>query len=105
MRATDYMQEPTLGEPAANKDRILEIYRANEYEALDEEANPGAYALNSHNYCDNLYYDEAAMATTIDGQDLDVSVTFEDVANLSALEAAQSSLEKANDPPAEIPWP
>lgn len=105
MRATDYMQEPALGEPAANKDRILEIYRANDYEALDEEANPGVYALNSHNYCDNLYYDEAAMATTIDGQDLDVSVTFDEVANLSALEAAQAALGKGNEPPAELPWP
>lgn len=105
MKATDFLQAPALGEVAANKDRILEIYRANEYEAVDEEANEGVYALNSHNYCDNLYYDADAMATTVGGQELDVDVTFDEVANLSALEAAQASLGKSNEPPAELPWP
>jgi NitT/TauT family transport system substrate-binding protein len=105
MEATDFLQAPVLGEVPANKDQILEIYRANDYEALDEEANPGAYSLNSHNYCDNLYYDADAMATTIDGQGLEVDVTFDDVANLGALEAAQASLGKGNEPPAELPWP
>jgi NitT/TauT family transport system substrate-binding protein len=105
MKATDFLHAPALGEPPANKERILEIYRNHEYDPAGEEANTGVYSLNPHNYCDNLYYDADAMATTVEGQELDVDVTFEDVANLSALEAAQASLGKTNEPASEIPWP
>ncbi len=105
MRATDFLQAPVLGEVPENKNRVIEIYRANDYEAANEEANPGIYSLNSHNYCHNLYYDEAAWDTTIEGQGLDVSVPFADAVDLSALEAAQASLGKTNEPPAELEWP
>jgi NitT/TauT family transport system substrate-binding protein len=105
MRATDFLQAPALGEAPANKDRVIEIYRANDYEAVNEEANPGVYSLNSHNYCDNLYYDEGAWNTTVEGQGLDVAIPFAEATNLSALEAAQASLGKGNEPPAELEWP
>ncbi len=107
MRATEFMQAPALGQQPVNKDRILEIYRANGFEkdADDRGANPGVYALGSYNYCPNAYYDEASFQGTIDGQQLPVEVTFADVADLGPLLAAQGALGLTNDPPVEIPWP
>lgn len=105
MRATQFLQAPALGEAPSNKDRIVEIYQAHDVDTAQQEGNPGVYSLGAYNYCDNLYYDAAAFDTTVDGQQLDVSVTFDDVANLAALEAAQASLGLSNTPPVEIPWP
>lgn len=104
MKATQFLHAPAQGEQPANKDQILEIYRANDVDTSAQEANTGPYALGGQNYCDNLYYDEAAFDTTVEGQALDVDVAFADVADLAALKAAQASLGLANDPPAEIPW-
>jgi NitT/TauT family transport system substrate-binding protein len=105
MRATQFLHAPAQGEIPANKERILEIYQANEVDTTNQAANPTAYALGGHNYCDNLYYDESAWDTTIEGQGLDISLPFAEGADLTALQAAQQSLGLANDPPADIPWP
>jgi NitT/TauT family transport system substrate-binding protein len=105
MRATQFLHAPALGEQPVNKDRVLEIYRANDVDTANQEANTGPYAMGGQNYCDNLYYDEAAWNTTIEGQGLDVDVAFADATDLSALTAAQASLGLTNDAPTEIPWP
>ncbi len=105
MRATQFLQAPGLGELPANKDRVLEIYRANEVDTAAQEANSGVYSLQAYNYCPNLYYGQEAFDTTLANQQLDVDVTFEGSSDLGPLLAAQGSLGLANDPPADIAWP
>ncbi len=105
MRATAFLQAPGLGEPPANKDRVLEIYAAAGEDTSVQANNPGVYSLGSYNYCDNLYYGQEGFDATIANQHLDVSATLADVANLTALEAAQASLGLTNDAPTDIPWP
>lgn len=105
MRATQFLQAPAIGEAPANKERILEIYRANEVDTANQEANTGLYSLGGQNFCDNLYYDQAAWDLTVQTQGLDVDTTFEESSDLSALLAAQASLGLENTPPVEIPWP
>ena len=105
MKGTQFLHAPAQGEVPENKDRIIEIYQANEVDTTNQEANTTAYSLGGHNYCDNLYYDEAAWNTTIEGQGLDISLPFAEGTDLTALEAAQASLGLTNDPPADIPWP
>lgn len=105
MRATAFLQAPALGELPANKDRVLEVYAAAGEDVSAQADNPGVYSLGAYNYCDNLYYGQEGFDTTIANQHLDVSVTLDAVADLTALQAAQASLGLTNDPPADIAWP
>ncbi len=105
MRATQFLQAPGLGELPANKDRVLEIYQANDVDTASQEASSGVYSLQAYNYCPNLYYGQEAFDTTIANQQLPVDVTFDDVADLGPLLAAQGALGLTNDPPADIAWP
>jgi NitT/TauT family transport system substrate-binding protein len=105
MRATQFLEAPGLGELPANKDRVLEIYAAQDVDTSAQAGNPGVYSLQAYNYCPNLYYGQEGFDSTIANQQLDVSASFDDVADLTALEAAQASLGLTNDPPADIPWP
>ena len=106
MKATAFLAAPGLGEQPSNEARILEIYKANEADTSLQEANDSAYRFGPENYCDNLYYDQAAWDTTISGQNLDVKVGFEDGTNLAALKAAQAALGMDNHVPGDTPnWP
>lgn len=105
MRASEFIVAPAVGQDPINKARVLEIARANGEDTSSQEAMSGPYALGSYDICPNLYYDQAAWDTTIDVQDLDVSIAFEDATDLSALLDAQAALGLGNDAPEDIPWP
>ncbi len=105
MRATQFLDAPGLGELPANKDRVLEIYAAQDVDTSVQANNPGVYSLQSYNYCPNLYYGQEGFDATVANQQLGVTATLDDVADLTALQAAQASLGLTNDPPADIPWP
>jgi NitT/TauT family transport system substrate-binding protein len=106
MKATAFHAAPGLGQPPANEARILEIYKANESDTSLVEANDSPYKFGPENYCDNLYYDQAAWDTTISGQELEVGIGFEEGTNLTSLLAAQASLGMDNHVPSDTPnWP
>lgn len=106
MRALQFTEAPGLGEQPENKDRIVEIYESFDYDTTDVVADTSPWSLAQDFNCPNLYVDQVAWQTTISNQDLDVSVSFEDASDISALLAAQVSLGLDNSPPAEVTnWP
>jgi NitT/TauT family transport system substrate-binding protein len=107
MQSIEFITAPGVGEPPENQDQVLEYWRQQGYEdeAADVAATPGPYGLGSEEMCPNLYYDQAAWDTTVSIDRMDVSIPFEEAANLGPLLAAQASLELDNSTPAEIPWP
>lgn len=105
MKGTDYLIAPAVGEAPANKDRIIEIFQANDADTTDMEATESAFTFGTESICPNLYYDEAAWNQTIETQSLDVSAAYADSVNLDALMAAQAALGLNNDPPVDIAWP
>jgi NitT/TauT family transport system substrate-binding protein len=104
MKSIDYIVAPAIGEPAENRDRLLEILEANDFDVADMEAtdpeNPWIFGSNS--LCPNLYYDEAAWNDTIDTNGLD-PLAFD--VDLSYLERAQRLLDRDNAPPKEVQYP
>ena len=70
-----------------NKDKVLDIYEANDFDVADLRAQDSPWVLDGHLRCENLYYDKAAWDTTIETQQLD-PLDFDNV-DLSYLEKAQ----------------
>lgn len=104
IRGAQFMVAPEVGEPQENKDRVLEIYEANEFDTEAYLGSDSPYALATESFCPNLYYDEDAWNTTIETQQLEPLDPAEGI-YLDALLAAQESLGIGNDPAPEIPWP
>lgn len=102
MKATKFMHDPALGQQPGNKTRILEIWEANDLDTADRAASDDWTAIGQHNYCENLYYDKAGWDTSVSGQNLKVSATFESGANLSAMLAAQAALGLTNEAPGPL---
>jgi NitT/TauT family transport system substrate-binding protein len=102
MKGIDFIVAPGVGEIPENKDKVLEIYRAHDFDTADLEANKGPWGLDAQVRCENLYYDEAAWNQSIESDDLE---PLEFDAELSYLEQAQELLGRDNAPPAEIEFP
>jgi len=104
MLAADYMLAPGLGEVPENKDAVLDVYEANDYEVDDLRASDSQWVLGGHFFCDNLYFDQAAYDGTIERQQLEPG-EFSELVDLTALENAQALLGRDNTPPVEVDYP
>jgi NitT/TauT family transport system substrate-binding protein len=95
MKALDYMAAPGIGEVPENKDAVLDIYEANDFDVADLRSQDSPWVLDGHLICPNLYFDEDAWNTTIETQELE-ELSFADNVDLSYLEKAQELLELDN---------
>ncbi len=98
----DFIVAPGVGEIPENKDKVLAIYRDNDFDTKDLEANTGPYGLDAQVRCENLYYDEAAWDQSIKSDSLE-PLDFD--MDLSYLEQAQKLMDRDNAPPEEIEFP
>lgn len=105
MKGIDFIIAPGLGEPIENKDAVIDIMTAADFDMSENAATESVYAFSQESFCPNLYYDEDAWNTTIDTQGLDVSVPFADAAALDILIAAQAATGRDNTAAQDIPWP
>jgi NitT/TauT family transport system substrate-binding protein len=100
MKAVDHLVAPGVGQVPENKDEILEIYAANDFEVADLEVQDNPWVLDGHLACPNLYLDEEAWDTTIETQELQ-PLPFDEHVDLSYLEKAQELMERDNELPTE----
>jgi NitT/TauT family transport system substrate-binding protein len=105
MQGIDFIVAPGLGEPIANKDAVIEIMEANDFDMSENAATDSVYAFSQESFCPNLYYDEDAWNTTMDSQGLDLSIPFADATSLEILMAAQAATGRDNSTAQDIPWP
>ncbi|WP_137844718.1 ABC transporter substrate-binding protein [Microbacterium sp. 2FI] len=101
--ATDFMLAPEAGAVPENKDEVLDIYEANDFDvaALRELDSP--WVLDGHLACPNLYFDAEAWDTTIETQSLE-PIEFDD-AQLAYLLKAQELLGITNEGPSTLTYP
>lgn len=104
MKSVDYILAPGVGEPPKNKDAVLDIYEANDFDVADLRKQDNPWVLDGQMACPNLYFDETAWDTTIETQKLD-DLDFSDNVNLAYLEKAQELLDLDNSEPAEVTFP
>jgi NitT/TauT family transport system substrate-binding protein len=102
MKGIDFIVAPGVGEVPENKDKVLEIYRKNDFDTEDLEANTGPWGLDAQVRCENLYYDEAAWNQSIESDGLE-PLDFD--VDLAYLEQAQTLTDRDNSPPEEIEFP
>jgi NitT/TauT family transport system substrate-binding protein len=102
IKAVDFMAAPGIGEIPENKDKVLDIYEANDHDVEDLRALDSPWVLDGHLICENLYYDKASWDQTIEAQSLD-PLDFN--VDLSYLEAAQKLTDHDNAPPSEVSYP
>jgi NitT/TauT family transport system substrate-binding protein len=105
MKAAQYLVAPGAGEAPVNKQKILEIYQAHDFDTADLAATKSPYAFDGHLVCPNLYFDEQAWNTTLDTQNLQPLGYAETVGALPYMQKAQELLEMDNSAPAELSYP
>ncbi|MFC0682886.1 ABC transporter substrate-binding protein [Lysobacter korlensis] len=105
MKAAEFLTAPGAGEQPENKEQILEIYEANDFDTTDIAASDSPYALDGHLICPNLYVDQEAWDVTIETQSLQPLDYDETVGDLPYLTKAQELLELTNEGPSELPYP
>jgi NitT/TauT family transport system substrate-binding protein len=107
MKTLEFITAPAVGEMPENQAEVLDLWRENGFgdEADEVEAANSPYGMGQEEVCPNLYYSEEAWDTTIELDQMDVSVPFDDAVNLDALTAAQTALGLDNSPPEEVPYP
>ncbi|SDU14577.1 ABC transporter substrate-binding protein [Jiangella alkaliphila] len=105
MKAVEHIVAPGVGEVPENKDEILDIYAANDFEVEDLRAQDHPWVLDAHLACPNLYFDQEAWDTTIETQELE-PLPFEDHVDLAYLHRAQELLGLDDAMPAgELTYP
>lgn len=105
MRAVEFMTAPGVGEIPENKDAVLEIYAANDFDVADLEVQDSPWVLDAHLMCPNLYFDQAAWDTSIETLQLE-PLDFAENVDLTTLEAAQALLGLDNTlSPSELTYP
>lgn len=102
MKANDFIVAPGVGQTPENKDKILDIYEANDFEVEDLRRDGDPWVLGAQLICENLYYDKEAWDTTIETEKLD-PLDFD--VDLSYLEQAQKLMDRDNAPPVEVSYP
>jgi NitT/TauT family transport system substrate-binding protein len=102
MKSVDFIAAPGVGELPENKDKVLDIYEANDNDVADLRSQDSPWVLDGHLMCENLYYDKAAWDTTIETEQLD-PLDFD--VDLSYLEKAQELNDRDNTPVTEISYP
>jgi NitT/TauT family transport system substrate-binding protein len=102
IKSVDFMAAPGIGEVPENKDKVLDIYEANDHDVEDLRSQDSPWVLDGHLMCENLYYDKAAWDTTIETEQLD-PLDFN--VDLSYLEKAQELTDRDNAPASEVSYP
>jgi NitT/TauT family transport system substrate-binding protein len=102
IKSVDFMIAPGVGELPENKDKVLDIYEANDHDVADLRSQESPWVLDGHLMCENLYYDKAAWDTTIETEQLD---PLDFSVDLSYLEKAQELTDRDNAPASEISYP
>lgn len=102
LKAVNFITAPGVGELPENKERVLEIYEANDLEVADLREVESPWVFDGHNTCENLYYGEEAWNTTIERQQLE---PLEFNLDMGYLEKAQELEGLDNSPPKEISYP
>jgi NitT/TauT family transport system substrate-binding protein len=102
LKSVDFITAPGVGEPPANKDKVLDIYEANDFDVEDLRKQDSPWVLDGHLICENLTYDKAAWDTTIETEQLD-PLDFN--VDLSYLERAQELTDRDNAPASEVSYP
>lgn len=104
MKAVDFMVAPSAGEVPTNKDEVLDIFEAADFDVADLRAQDNPWVLDGHLICPNLYVDEEAWQITIDTQSLQ-PLDFDENVDLGYLLKAQELLGIDNGGPSEIAYP
>lgn len=104
IKAAQHITAPGPGEVPENKDAVLDIYEANDFDVADLRVQDGPWVLDGHLTCPNLYVDEQAWDTTIETQDLE-PLEYEEHVDLSHLLRAQELLDLDNQGPSELSYP
>lgn len=105
MKAAEFLVAPGAGEAPENKERILEIYEANDFDTADLAASDSPYVLDAHLVCPNLYFDEQAWDTSVETLQLQPISYADTVGSLPYMEKAQELLGIDNAPPSELTYP
>lgn len=100
MKSVDFITAPGVGQAPENKDEVLDIYEANDFEVADLRSQDSPWVLDGHLACPNLYLDEEAWDITIETQQLE-PLPFDEHADLAYLTKAQELMERDNELPAE----
>ena len=95
MKALEFMTAPAVGEVPENKDEVLDIYEANDFEVADLRVQDNPWVLDGHLACPNLYFDQDAWDVTIETQDLE-PLAFDENVDLAYLLKAQELLDLDN---------
>lgn len=103
IKAVEFLVAPEAGQTPENKEQILDIYEANDFdvEALRELDSP--FAIDGHLACPNLYFGTDAWDTTVETQSLE-PIEF-DESQLAYLLKAQELLGISNDGPTTLTYP
>lgn len=104
IKAVQYITAPDVGEQPENKDAVLDIYEAHDFEVEELRVQDSPWVLDAHLACENLYYDEEAWNTTIEMQSLE-PLEFSENVDLTALETAQGLVGLDNSGPTDIEYP
>lgn len=105
MKAAEFLTAPGAGEAPENKEQILDIYEANDFDTADVAASGSPYALDGHLVCPNLYFDEAAWDTSVETLALQPISYADTVGSLPYMEKAQELLGIDNASPSELSYP
>lgn len=104
MKAAEFIAAPGVGEVPENKDEVLDILAAADFDVEELRESESPWAVGGHFICPNLYFDETAWNDTIERQQLD-SVAFDEHVDLTPLTEAQSLLGLDNSPPSDVEYP
>jgi len=96
MKALDLITAPGVGEVPENKDEVLDIYEAADFDVADLRVQDTPWVLDGHLACPNLYVDEEAWDITIETQSLE-PLDFSENVDLGYLLKAQELLGIDND--------
>lgn len=102
LRAVDFIAAPGVGRRPQNKDAVLDIYADHDFDVSALRGQDDSWVLGGELFCENLYFDEAAWATTIATQKLK-PLDFD--VDLGYLEKAQKLMNRDNAPPARLSYP
>lgn len=102
IKSVDFIAAPGIGEVPENKDKVLDIYEANDNDVADLRKQDSPWVLDGHLICENLTYDKSAWDTTIETEQLE-PLDFD--VDLSYLEKAQELTDRDNAPATEVSYP